>query len=216
MDYYFSIVSPPSQCALLVAKKLGITLNLKQTNIYDAVELDALSKINPYHILPMLVDNGNIIFESYAIVLYLVETYASDDTLYPKDPKVRCVVNQRLFFDVATLYKQIYENIHVQMQNQKPTEKQEQRLKKATAILEHFLTERSYAAADHLTVADICLVINVTALTLWLRYDLEPYPRVRDWYARATAEIPDWVKFRKECEEATRAYVVSRNIVIPS
>uniref|UniRef100_A0A182MHB0 glutathione transferase n=1 Tax=Anopheles culicifacies TaxID=139723 RepID=A0A182MHB0_9DIPT len=203
-----------AQSAILVAKKLGITLNLRNTNIYDPVELNALSKINPYHMLPMLVDGESIIFESYAIIIYLVETYGKDDTLYPSDPKVRAVVNQRLFFDVATLYKQIYENIHVKMQHQKPTEKQEQRLKKATDILEHFLAERSYAAANHLTVADICLVITVTALTLWLGYDLEPYPRIRGWYERATAEIPDWAQFRKECEEATRAYVVSRNIVI--
>lgn len=36
---------------------------------------------------------------------YLVEQYGKDDSLYPKDPKKRAIVNQRLYFDACTLYK---------------------------------------------------------------------------------------------------------------
>uniref|UniRef100_A0A182PZ25 glutathione transferase n=1 Tax=Anopheles epiroticus TaxID=199890 RepID=A0A182PZ25_9DIPT len=210
MDYYYNLVSPPSQVAILVAKKLNIKLNLKKTNIYDPAEMEALSKINPHQTLPMLVDSGTIVFESHAIVLYLVETYAKDDALYPKDAKVRCAVNQCLFFDVGTLYKQIYENIHVQMQNRQPSEKQTLRLKRATDVLEGLLTERSYTGADQLTVADICLLVTVSALKLWLGYDLKPYPRINKWFRRVTDEIPDCDKFQREVEKATRAYVASR------
>lgn len=46
MDYYYSLISPPCQSAILVAKKLGITLNLKKTNIHDPVERDALTKVS--------------------------------------------------------------------------------------------------------------------------------------------------------------------------
>lgn len=40
---------------------------------------------------------------SRAIMCYLVEQYAKDDSLYPKDPKKRSLVNQKLYFDSSTL-----------------------------------------------------------------------------------------------------------------
>ena len=42
---------------------------------------------------------------SRAIMTYLAEQYGKDDSLYPKDPKKRAMVNQRLYFDMGTLYQ---------------------------------------------------------------------------------------------------------------
>jgi hypothetical protein len=42
---------------------------------------------------------------SRAIMCYLVEKYAKDDSLYPKDPKKRAKVNHKLFFDATSLYQ---------------------------------------------------------------------------------------------------------------
>ncbi|XP_058117518.1 glutathione S-transferase D5-like [Anopheles ziemanni] len=209
MDYYYSIVSPPCQSAMLVAKKLGITLNLKKIDVHDPVEQEALRKLNPQATIPTLVDNGHVVWESYAIVIYLVEKYGKDDTLYPKDPKVRSVVNQRLFFDIGTLYKNLIAVISLVIKKEQPSDEQMEKLKKAIDLLEGFLTERSYAAADHLTVADICLLGTVTGLN-WLRHDLEPYPHIRAWVSRVTAEIPDYAEFRKDLDEGTKAYIASR------
>jgi len=35
---------------------------------------------------------------------YLVSKYAKNDSLYPKDPKERAVVDQMMYFDAGTLY----------------------------------------------------------------------------------------------------------------
>uniref|UniRef100_A0A182Q1I1 glutathione transferase n=1 Tax=Anopheles farauti TaxID=69004 RepID=A0A182Q1I1_9DIPT len=209
MDYYYSLISPPCQSAYLLAKKLGITLNLKVTNVHDPVQRDALTKLNPQHTIPTLVDNGHVVWESYAIVTYLAETYAKDDTLYPKDPKVRSIVNQRLFFDIGTLYKQIIDIIHLVFKKEQPSDEQMEKLTKALDLLERFVTERPYAAADHLTVADFCLLSSVSALS-WLKHDLEPFPHIRAWLERVKAELPEYEEFRKQVEAETKAYVASR------
>lgn len=38
---------------------------------------------------------------------YLVSQYATDDALYPKDVRIRAVVDQRIQFDLGTLYSRM-------------------------------------------------------------------------------------------------------------
>ncbi|XP_052869041.1 glutathione S-transferase 1-like [Anopheles cruzii] len=209
MDFYYSIISPPCQSVLLVARKLGITLNLKKTNVHDPAEKDALTKLNPQHTIPTLVDNGHVVWESYAIVLYLVEKYGKDDKLYPKDPKVRSVINQRLFFDIGTLYKNIIAVVGPIMRKEQPSDELKEKLKQAIDLMELFVSKRSYAAADHLTVADLCLVGSVNALS-WMKFDLEGYPGIKAWMARVAAEVPHYAEVRKEADEATKEYMATR------
>lgn len=61
-------------------------------------------QLNPQHTIPTLVDGDLNLWESRAIISYLVEKYGKTDSLYPKDPTKRAVVNQRMYFDMGTLY----------------------------------------------------------------------------------------------------------------
>lgn len=60
-------------------------------------------KINPQHTIPTIVDDGKSVWDSAAIMTYLVGKYASDDSLYPKDLYLRAVVDQRLYFNCTVL-----------------------------------------------------------------------------------------------------------------
>lgn len=53
------------------------------------------------------MDGDFVLWESRAISAYLVNTYAKDDSLYPKDLQKKAIVDQRLNFDCGTLYPRI-------------------------------------------------------------------------------------------------------------
>ncbi|XP_035891707.1 glutathione S-transferase 4-like [Anopheles stephensi] len=208
MELYSDVISPPCQNVLLVAKKLGITLNVKKSDIHDPADIAALTKLNPQHTIPTLVDDGHVIWESYAIALYLVEKYDQDGVLYPKDPKVRSVVNQRLFFDIGTLYKNVLAGIDEMIADKRLSEELERKLQQALDLTEKFVTERPFIAADHLTLADIFVLGSITTLE-WIRYDLERYPGIRSWVKKVTAEFPDYDEFHKEIRKESKKYIAT-------
>lgn len=124
--YYFPH-SPPSRCVLLLAQIIGIvfdaqivdlgkqeqlTDSFRQVNVESAfVVLVYLlvvlcsPQINPTHTVPTIVDDGNFtLWESRAIMAYLTDSYAKNDSMYPHDLKVRALVDSRMQFDLGTLY----------------------------------------------------------------------------------------------------------------
>ncbi len=63
--------------------------------------------MNPQHTIPCIRDGDFVLSESRAIACYIVDCYAQDDKLYPRDPKVRAQVDHRLYFDIGTLMKSL-------------------------------------------------------------------------------------------------------------
>lgn len=45
---------------------------------------------------------------SRAIMAYLVDQYGQDETLYPRNPETRALINQRLYFDLGNIYASVF------------------------------------------------------------------------------------------------------------
>lgn len=105
IDLYYIDDSPPCRAVMMVANMIGVKLNMKLLD-WTAGDLTKpeFLKINPQHNVPTIDDDGFYLNESRAINAYLVNKYAKDDTLYPKIPKIRALVDQRLYFDIGVFY----------------------------------------------------------------------------------------------------------------
>lgn len=128
----------------MTAKALGVDLNMKLLKVMDGEQLKPeFVKLNPQHCIPTLVDDGFSIWESRAILIYLVEKYGADDSLYPSDPQKKAVVNQRLYFDMGTLFQSFVEAIYPQIRNNHPADPEAmQKVDSAFGHLDTFLEDQ--------------------------------------------------------------------------
>jgi len=147
----------------MTAKALGLELNMKLMKVMDGEQLKPeFVELNPQHTIPTLVDNGFSIWESRAILIYLVEKYGQDDSLYPSDPEKKAVVNQRLYFDMGTLFQSFIQAIYPQIRTKQPADPETmQKVDSAFGHLDTFLEDQDYVAGDCLTVADIAILATI-------------------------------------------------------
>ena len=166
---------------------------------FERVELDidraetrtaAYLAKNPNGRIPALeLENGEVLAESNAILFYL-----ADGTPYlPDDRWLRAQVLQWMFFEqyshepyvaVARYFLQ-----HLEMTEARRVllaEKQDKG-RAALAVMEDHLATRTYFVGERTTIADLALYAY-THVADEGGYDLEPYPAVRAWLARVTAE----------------------------
>ncbi|XP_020817296.1 glutathione S-transferase D2 isoform X1 [Drosophila serrata] len=193
MDFYYMPGSSGCRTVQMVAKAVGVELNKKLLNTMEGEQLKPeFVKLNPQHTIPTLVDNGFAIWESRAIAVYLVEKYAKDDSLFPKDPKKQAVVNQRLYFDMGTLNDAFAKYYYPLFRTGQPGSDEDfKKIETAFGFLNTFLEGHDYVAGDNLTVADIAILALVSTFDI-IEFDFSKYSNVVRWYANAKKVTPGW------------------------
>ncbi|GJQ82543.1 putative glutathione S-transferase, C-terminal domain [Trypoxylus dichotomus] len=195
MDLYITSMSIPCNTVLLVAKALKLNLKVKEVDLeHGDNKTPEFLKMNPQHTVPTLDDSGFYIWESRAILTYLVNKYGSrDDPLYPRDPKPRALVEQRLYFDAISLYpafaKCYFPLLFGGKNEVNPDDLQN--AKDVFELFDVFLESTEYVAVDTFTVADVALTATVTAFEL-CQFDLSPYKRVSLWFSKAKEVCPGY------------------------
>ncbi|KAF2885296.1 hypothetical protein ILUMI_20884 [Ignelater luminosus] len=183
IDFYYTPGSAPCRSVLLTANALGIELNLILVDLRKKEHLrPEFIKINPKHTVPTLVDNGLILWESRAIITYLVQEYGKDDSLYPKNPKKRALVDQILYFDLEKLHPAFADCYYptIFSGSTSPAQKHLDKAREIFKFLDALLERHTYSAGDHLTVADLALVATVSTYEA-MNFDFRDYPNVVNW-----------------------------------
>lgn len=176
--------SAPSRAALLAIRNIGLDAEIREVNLFQKEQLNAdFVKVNPQHTVPTLDDNGFVLWESRAIAQYLAESKASD--LYPKDIQQRAIVNQRLYFDLGTLYTRIRAICYPVLFLGETTVPEDKRTQLAQALewLNGFLEGHDWVAGNNLTIADLSILSSVSSI-IHVGADVSEYKNISAWYER--------------------------------
>lgn len=149
--------------------------------------------------MPVLDDNGDIIWDSHAICTYIIEKYASNDKLYPKDLVKRARVDQRLHFDSGVLFPAVRNaNFVIYLGGSVVPDEKIAAIHAALELLESFLKDSDYIVGDNLTVADICCLTTVTCFELHFPIEETKYPNTSRWIKHLSIELPWYNQLVKE------------------
>ncbi|XP_017079186.1 glutathione S-transferase 1 [Drosophila eugracilis] len=185
--------SPPVRAVKLTLAALNLSYEYVNVNILGREQLSAayLEK-NPQHTVPTLEDDGHFIWDSHAIIAYLVSKYADTDTLYPKDLLQRAVVDQRLHFESGVVFANALRAITKPVLFFKQTKVPKERYDAIIDVYdfaETFLKGQDYIAGNHLTIADFSLVTSITSLVAFVDLDPVKYGNITAWIKRLE-ELP--------------------------
>lgn len=191
---YGTNVGPPFRACLLTLKALNLPFKIKCVDIFDGDNLsEEYLKKNPQHTVPTLEDDGHFIWDSHAIMAYLVSKYGKDDSLYPKDLLKRAVVDQRLHFETGVVFQDGLKNITAPMFFKNQTQILQHKIDailNVYSFLETFLSDMPYMAGDQLTIADFSIISTVSTLVVFAEIDSRKYPRLSAWVRRLETTLP--------------------------
>lgn len=154
---------------------------------FGVVSTPEFTHMNPNSLVPVIEDDGFVLWESNAIVRYLAAKHAPG-RLWPDDLRLRADIDRWMDWQ-ATTFTPAMRDAFLQLLRTAPekrdaaaVENSRTASEKAAAILDAHLARRSFVAGDAFSPADIALGC---AAHRWLNLPLErePRPGIERWYA---------------------------------
>ncbi|KAA0191974.1 Glutathione S-transferase Delta 2 [Hyalella azteca] len=187
LDLYYCSTIPGCRAVLMVGEALGLTFNLHPLDVHNKEHLrQEFIEVNPLKTVPLLKHEGLVLFESHVICTYLINKFGKDDSLYPKDPASRAKVDQILYFDSGTLYKNL-----INCLDPKHPKCAYIKARESLSVINRQLGQTPYAAGDQITVADFALVATISTAEA-VQPDLSRHPNIVTWLRKCKSVIPGY------------------------
>ena len=142
-------------------------------------------KLNPNGHVPVLEDDGAVVWESMAINLYLAEKYGKN-SLWPAEPAARADVYKWSFFAMTEVEPHLLTLLRNRVmappdqRDEKAALAAVEALKAPLNALEAALKGKEYLLGNNFTIADL----NVASVLSWapmMKLDLSSTPTVQAW-----------------------------------
>ena len=198
MKLHYHPLSGNSRRVLLVAAHLGIPLEHVVVDLVKGEQRgEAHRALNPNARVPVLEDDGFVLWESRAIMVYLTEKVAKQ-TLMPAEARGRAEVNRWLFWCAAHMGPAntilVQENLVKGFRGQAPDPTEVARgetlFAQYASVLDAQLAGRSWVTLDRLTLADFSIAASF-ALAGPARFPMANYANLRAWLQRVQ-ELDAW------------------------
>ncbi|EAT40303.1 AAEL007962-PA [Aedes aegypti] len=187
VQLYTAKLSPPGRAVELTAKAIGLDLDVHPINLIAGDHLKPeFVKMNPQHTIPLIVDeDGTIVYDSHAIIIYLVSKYAKDDSLYPKDIATRAKINAALHFDSGVLFARLRFYLEPILYYGSPDTPQDKidYACKAYQLLNDTLVDE-YIVGNRMTLADLSCIASIASYHAIFPIDAAKYPKLAAWVQR--------------------------------
>jgi len=151
----------------------------------------AFLALNPLHKVPVIDDDGFILRDSAAILIYMARKYGRPEW-YPDDPAQMGEIQQWLSFSVNEVFNGFATARAIIVFKRAGDHDAAVELSRhGLDVMESRLKDHDWLALDRMTIADIACY-PYTALIGEGRVSLDPYPSVRAWIGRVEA-LPGYV-----------------------
>jgi len=142
--------------------------------------------MNPFHRVPVLVDDDFTVVESLAILDYLEAKYP-EPAMLPKNAKDLAVVRMVELVTVNELGPALYplssERMGWGIPEAQVIEKAKEKVDSVLAFFEGLLDDRPFFGSNTLTYAE-CVAGTVVPLLSWVDISIEGYPKIQAWCDR--------------------------------
>lgn len=174
------------------AREIG--LPFERTDIggaFGGTDTPAYRAMNPNGLVPVIDDDGFVMWESNAIVRYLAAGY-SEGNLWPDSPKARADADRWMDWQ-ATELGPAMRDAFIQLVRTTPERRDQIRVatsanasEQLMEILDEHLAKRDYMTGRSFTMGDIPVGLQIHR---WLGMGVSrvPRPNVEAWYARLRA-----------------------------
>ncbi|WP_426165944.1 glutathione S-transferase family protein [Pseudoduganella sp. R-34] len=198
MRLYHNPLSSNARRVLLAASQLGIKLEEVFIDLASEADRKRLSEVNICGKVPVLEDDGFLLWESCAIMQYLADKAGAND-VYPRDLKERADVNRWMFFAaqhfapaIGILTWEYLWKKFVTGQDPDPVEikKGETFVHQHAAVLDKHLATRQWLSGGKLTLADFAVAAPMMYVSR-AKIPVEQYQHLLAWFERVQ-QLPAW------------------------
>ena len=199
MRLYIHPLSTNARRVLLTVAQLGTPVETVFVDLAQGAQrTPEFMRLNPNHRVPVLDDDGFVLWESYAIMQYLADK-TPGQTLYPADMRARADVNRWLFWCAAHFMHAIgtlnWENHIKGMIGQgaaDPAEVQrgEAQFRDFGRVLDAHLAQRQWVCGEALSLADLAIAAPLADIAA-ARLPVDGMTHLLRWFERVRA-LPAW------------------------
>ena len=197
LQFYYNRRSPIARRVWIALLEKGIPFESVILKLDDDQFQPEFLEINPFHHIPVIVDDGFPVLESLAILDYLESKYPTP-ALLPTEPQALATVRMVEMVAINELFPKVISLI-CESQNSPKFTQAKQHVDKILKFFTETLGDCNFFGGQQLSLADIVAGTIVPILPN-LGIPLSNYPQLNHWSEQLTKR-PAWQKTALSAEE---------------